>query len=271
MAVSKLENMFDPQVVADMIQAELPAAIRFTPLADVDDTLVGRPGSTITVPSWNYIGDAEDVAEGEAIPYDQLTTGERQMTIKKAGKGVKLTDEAILSGFGDPVGEAERQLRMAIANKVDNDFLDVMDAEAAQTTTVDALDVANLDESLQIFDDEDDEAVVLIANPKNAAVLRADAAQTWLSGTELGANRIVNGTFGEVLGAQVVRSKKLDDNTAFLVKRGALRLVRKRDVDVEDGRDMDHKLTKLNVDQHYGVYVYDPTKLVKITIGPAAD
>lgn len=52
MATTKLTNMVDPQVLADMISAELEAAIRFSPLANIDRTLEGIPGSTITVPKF---------------------------------------------------------------------------------------------------------------------------------------------------------------------------------------------------------------------------
>src|SRR5699024_4257400 len=98
---------------------------KFTGIAPVDDTLEGQPGSTITVPKYKYIGDAETVAEGEPIQYTALETDSAQYTIEKAGKGVKITDEAVLSGYGDPVGEAQRQIRMSIVSKIDNDIVDV--------------------------------------------------------------------------------------------------------------------------------------------------
>ena len=99
-------------------------------LQAIDTTLQGRPGNTITVPKWTYIGAAEDVAEGAAIPTTALAKTSFEMTIKKAGKGIELTDEALLSGYGDPLGEAVNQLSLSIADKIDNDVI----AEAATAT-----------------------------------------------------------------------------------------------------------------------------------------
>lgn len=45
-----LENLFNPQVVADMIDTKLIDKIVFAPLARVDRTLEGRAGNTVTLP-----------------------------------------------------------------------------------------------------------------------------------------------------------------------------------------------------------------------------
>ena len=266
MATTMLQNMVDPQVLADMISAELENAIRFAPLARVDRTLEGRPGSTITVPKFKYIGDATDVEAGQEIDLALLETSTEDFTIKKAGKGVEITDEAVLSGYGDPIGEAGKQLLMAIANKVDNDVLTALDTTTLEYTAGTAWNLDTISGAMDIFNDEDDEPMVLILNPKDASKLRKAVANDWERASDLGDNIIVSGTYGGVLGAQVVRSKKVTEGTGYLVKQGALAIYMKRNVEIEDDRDILRKTTVFTADQHYGAHLYDESKAIKIKV-----
>lgn len=275
MTQTKIAQMVNPEVMADMVSAKLPKMIKFTPLAYVERALVGQPGNTITVPKWEYSGDAKDIEEGVAIEPDKLTTKKSTMTIKKAGKGIELTDEAVLSGYGDPIGQATHQIALAIANKVDNDLVEeakkATQFVAETPTTVDALDKA-----LAVFADEEDARYVALLNPEDAIALRKDTAKEWVRGSEIGANIVVSGTFGEAHGVQIVRSKKVDKGKGFLVKvsavdtdtddvakYGAFVINLKRDVAIETDRDILKKTTVITGDEHYGVYLYDPSKVVK--------
>ncbi|EGP5746040.1 N4-gp56 family major capsid protein [Enterococcus faecium] len=264
-----LANLVDPEVLAPMISAQLPKAIKFSGIAPIDTTLTGQPGSTITVPKFKYIGDAVDVAEGAKIDYTKLTTETAQYTIKKAAKGVQITDEAALSGYGDPVGEAQKQIRMSIASKVDNDIL-----VAAQTATLEVQAEINLDlidtlentfvDAPDNFEDVDSTGVLFLSY-KDAAKLRKEAATAWTRASELGDNILVSGAFGEVLGWEIVRTQKLTEGNGIAVKSGALKTFMKRSILAESARDIDHKLTKFNADQHYSVALVDESRVVKIS------
>ena len=59
-----------PEVLAPMMQAELDKKLRFAQFADIDSTLVGQPGDTLTFPAFVYSGDATVVPEGQKIPVD---------------------------------------------------------------------------------------------------------------------------------------------------------------------------------------------------------
>ena len=275
MTQTKIAQLVNPEVMADMVSAKLPKMIKFTPLAYVERELVGQPGNTLTVPKWEYSGDAKDIEEGVAIEPDQLTTKKSTMTIKKAGKGIELTDEAVLSGLGDPIGQATHQIALAIANKVDNDLVE--EAKKATQFVAEAPTTgAALDKALAVFADEEDARYVALINPEDAIALRADTVKEWVRGSEIGANIVVSGTFGETHGVQIVRSKKVDKGKGFLVKvsavetdtddvakYGAFVINLKRDVAIETDRDILKKTTVITGDEHYGVYLYDPTKVVK--------
>ena len=266
--ITKLINIVVPEVFADIVSAELANKIRFAPIATVNRDLVGQPGNKLNFPAWAYIGDATIIAEGAAIPLELMTASTTDVTVAKAAKGVEISDEAMLSGLGDPVGQAAKQVALSISAKVDSDLLTAA-LTATQTSAAIPLagemTVAGLQTALDIFQDEDDTPVVLLANPVDAANLRMDAAKNYVLGSDVGANALINGTYADVLGVQVVRSNKVTAGAPILVKQGALALVMKRNVEVETDRDIVHKTTVITADEHYAAYLYDPTKIVKIT------
>ena len=208
MAVTMMNNMINPEVMGDMINAKIEALAKLTPYAKVDTTLVGVPGDTKTVPSWNYIGDAEDVAEGAEVGLTQMTASSTTFTIKKAMKAVGITQEAINSGLGNPVGQAEHQLAKSIVGKVDND---VLEAALKATTSVDTGAIISYEgvvSAVTKFEDEEDgiEKVMFIS-PKQEAQLLVDPL--FLSADKFQAGVAVNGAIGKIAGCWVKKSNKI--------------------------------------------------------------
>lgn len=260
---TKKATQIIPEVLAPMMQAELENNLRFANFAQIDDTLVGQPGDTLSFPAFLYSGDAVVVAEGEEIPIDQLETSRREAKIRKTGKGTEITDEVLLSGYGDPQGEAVRQHGLAHANKVDNDVLEALRG-ATVSVSADATKLAGVETAIDAFNDEDLEPAVLFINPKDATKLRNDAGINFTRPTELGDQILIKGAFGEVLGATIVRSNKLAEGEAYVAKQGAVKLITKRDFFLETDRDASRKATALFSDKHYVAYLYDESKVVKI-------
>ena len=262
---TKLTNLINPQVMADMIAAELPKKIKMAPFAVVDTTLQGVAGNTITIPKFAYVGEAEVVAEGIAAGTVVLTATSAQATVKKAVKAIELTDEAVLSGYGDPVGEATRQLTMSLADKIDSDC---MAAAAAAANIVDkstaAISYNAIVEAVDAFEEEDDEAKVLFIHPKQLTTLRKDA--NFMDKNKFGADVMMTGAIGMIAGCQVVVSKKVPVETSVyknvIMKAGALALYMKRGVNAETDRDVLKSTTILKADEHYVAAIKDESKIV---------
>ena len=260
-----LANLFNPQVVGDRIQKKLFDYVRFAPLARVYDNLEGRPGSTVTLPYYNSIGAATLVGEGQDIPISQLTESTVSVTISKYAKGVQITDEAVLSAYGDPIGEAVDQIAQSIAQAYDNAMLAAMgtSADAAMTTAAAALTADGIASALTLFGEDIDGEKVILVNPAAYETIRK--ANGWIPGTEVAANMIIRGTVGMIHGCQVVVSNKLTAaNAAYIVKPGALAIYNKRGILVETDRDIINKSTVITADRHAAVYVLDKTKLIKM-------
>ena len=269
MATTMLTNIINPEVMADMISAELPNALQVTGIYKVDRTLSGKAGNTITVPQWAYIGAAEDVAEGAESTVATMTATDKEYTVKKAVKNVEVTDESVLSGYGDPKGEAAKQLRMAIADKVDNDGMALLAAiaegtEGALVSKAKTLGYFTVADAVDMFNDESQNGdKILLVNRAGLKALRKDIITTGAAGVAAMADSEVN----KVAGCRVVVSNKIPGtNRAYVLKPGAITAFIKRDVAVETDRDVTHKKTLISADEHYTCAIEDMSKIVVIEI-----
>lgn len=285
MAQTKLENLINPEVMADMISATLPKKIKFTPIAHVDTTLAGRAGDTITVPKYAYIGDAEDVAEGVAMGTTVLTASSVQATVKKAGKAVEITDESALSGYGDPIGEATRQLAMAIAAKVDNDcYEELCKATLTYDGSAAVIGYDGVVKANTVFESEADEGMekVIFIHPAQEQTLLLD--ENFMSKDKYPLDVVMTGVIGRIAGCQVVKSKKVkeadgvwlnpivvvakaDPNEepgadGYATEDAALTIYMKRNTEVERDRDILAKTTVISADEHYTAKLTNESKVV---------
>jgi N4-gp56 family major capsid protein len=208
MATTMMNDVINPEVMGDMIDAKIEALLKVTKYAKVDTSLQGVAGDTKTVPSWNYIGDAEDIAEGAEVDLTAMSAGTKTFTIKKAMKSVGITQEAVNSGLGNPIGQAEKQLAMSIAGKVDQDVLDaVLTSSIVSGDGTAKIGYAGIVDAVGLFDEEEMTDKVLFVAPEQVTALRKDA--DFISADKYNNNVVMTGEIGMVAGAHVVPSKKI--------------------------------------------------------------
>lgn len=270
MATTVKSNLIIPEVLASVVDSKLTDNMVFLPLAEVDSTLVGKPGDTIKFPSFAYIGDATDVAENGQIVPVALSESYVSATIKKSAKAVQITDEAVLSGYGDPVNEAGTQMAKAIDNHADNDMLTALEGlgTTRQYGTIADISPDVLADALVIYGEDEDGVKALLISPADKATLRKN--DDFIKATDMGDAKLSSGVMGELFGCQILPANKIKADATngeirrFIVKPGALKLINKRGVMMEVEREAEYQRNTAYATQHYTAYLYDQSKVVMI-------
>ena len=272
--LTMIADMIDPEVMADMIDGKLDSKIIVSQFAKVDTSLQGVPGDSVTIPRFDYIGDAQDVAEGEAIESVKLTTKSDKATIKKAMKSVKLSDEAVLSGLGNPVGQATMQLTKAIASKVDNDAMEALQTATFSHSSDNVIDYAGIVNAIDVFEEEVQSEKVMFVHPKQVTQLRLDP--NFISADKYSNNVVMKGEIGEIAGTRIVPSKKvpvkngsyvcpivkLNEDNETEDELAAITIYLKRDTTLETDRDAKSATTEVVVNKFYTVALTNAAKVV---------
>ncbi|MFF4738784.1 phage head protein [Streptomyces sp. NPDC001262] len=278
-------QMLVPEVWADMVQAKFKGSMVLGTLAVEDNTLVGMPGSGVDFPKWRALGEADELDENTPLVPEPLGTDKgARATIKEIGKAVNLTDKSRLVAFGDPYAEAQRQLGVLIARRIDRDLTAA--AEAPGVITVDAatkpLSWDVMVDGIQRFGDTWDPelmAGIVIHSAQRASLLKDP---NFISADKLGAGNAVipRGVIGKVGDVNVLVSDRVtttpgDGKTptaynALMVKHGSLGLLYKRRPLVETDRVVLARSTVLTTTVHYATHRLDDEGIVVLKTAGAA-
>lgn len=261
-----LSSLFNPQVVADLIDTKLTDNMVFAPLAKIDYTLQGRAGNTVTLPYYSYIGAASAVSEGYDIGIRKLTQSTSSVTIVKYGVAVQLTDEAVLSGYGNPIGEAAMQITTAIDDAMDNALLAALAANSASAQNYSAstaLAPEDIPLALAKFGEDNDGEKALLVTPDFYAKL---IGKDWIPASEIAANVRIRGAVGMAYGCQVVITNRLKTSgNLYIVKPNTLAVFIKRGSMVETDRDILNQSTVLAGSILCAPYLLNPTGMIKLS------
>ena len=264
-----LSSLFNPQVVADIVDTKLTDNMVFAPLAHLDYTLQGRAGNTVTLPYYSYIGAASAVSEGYDIGIRKLTQSTSAVTIVKYGVAVQLTDEAVLSGYGDPLGEAATQIATSIDDALDNALLAALAANSASeqnyTGASTGLVPADIPLALAKFGEDNDGQKALLVTPDFYAKL---VGSDWVPASGIAADIRIKGVVGMAYGCQVIISNRLKTaGNLYIVKPGALAVFMKRGSMVEADRDILNQSTVLAGSILCAPYLLNPAGMIKLYVG----
>lgn len=273
-AETKASNLVDPEVMAPAIAGKMSKAIKFAPYADVDTTLQGQPGSTITRPKYGYIGAAADLVEGVAMDTTAMSMTTTEVTVKETGKAVEITEKAIITNVGGTIGEAERQLSLAMSDKIDLDYVAALET-GLQTVAGSPTTVANILAGIDVFDSESDINLVLFINPKDYTKL---VQNLLTAGGSVQERAITTGQVSELLGLKAIeRTKRVVEGKGYLQvfstnepndsegQSSAVEIVLKQEVNVQKDSDILKRTVVIATNRHYAVSLKNDKGVVKFT------
>lgn len=280
-------DLIVPEVWADAVAPTILGKTRMVALADVDDQLVGQPGDSVTFPKFDYIGDADELTEGVAMDTTKLTMTDSKATIKEAGKAVELSDTATLAALGNPNSQAQQQLGISVARKIDKDLLasayhtvtGSVDPENPNTApltvaaTADRLSWRALVAGFALLGDEYDPAELsgIVVHSAQYASLMVD--DNFLSADKFGAGSVIQrGQIGSIGTIPVFMSDRVTVTgvgvdavySALIIRKGSLALKYKRRPVVETDRDILKRTNIITTNVHYATKRIDDRGIVVV-------
>ena len=212
---------------------------------------------------------ASQVSEGYDIGIRKLVQTTTSVTIVKYGVAAQLTDEAVLSGYGDPLGEAADQITTSLDDAMDNALLAALAGNTASAQNYSGASTGlvpdDIPAALAKFGEDMDGQKALLVTPDFYVKLLRD---NWVPASEIAADIRIRGAVGMAYGCQVIVSNRLvTAGNLYIVKPNALAVFMKRGTFVETDRDILNESTVIKGSIMCAPYLLNPAGMIKLSVG----
>ena len=254
-------TVFENVVIEAKAKDLLTTAINHRSMMTIDNSLAETEGMIKTINVYTYTGTAEELAEGAAnSARGSISYTGKNYEVKRVQQVFDYLDQDFMKD-NNVVDFSLKGANQVMVNKLTADFyveakkatLSHTAAELTYDAIVDAISKMSLEDESKLF-------VVIPTAWK--ADLRKDPDYVAARMGEV----VYNGQVGTVCGLPVIATNALTDE-AYVMTAEAIKLFMKKDVEVEQDRDIETKTNTVALTTYYICALVDDTKIVKIVKG----
>lgn len=263
-------TVFSNKVIEAKAKDLLTTAINARSLMTIDNSLAGTAGMIKTINTYTYTGTAEEVAAGAGnttANRGSIAYVGKDYTVKMVQQAFDYLDEDFMKD-NLIVDMGIKGATQVMTNKMTSDFYSALaeqnsgselvkgitfakDGALNYDVIVDAISELNLEDESKIF--------IVIPNAWKADLRKDEDYKSARQGEV-----IYNGQVGAVAGIPVIATKALTDK-AYVMTNEAVTLFIKKDVEVEQDRDVDKRKNSIYLRDCYVCALTDATKACKIS------
>lgn len=251
-------TVYENVVIEAKAKDLLTTALNTRSLMSVDNTLAETAGMTKTINVYTYSGTAEELEAGEAnTNRGSISYVGTDYKVKRVQQTFDYLDDDFMKD-NTIVDNMLKGANQVMVNKMTADFVgECGKATLSHTASaigydaiVDAIAKLNLEDESKLF--------VVIPNAWKAELRKDEDYKSARMGEV-----IYNGQVGTICGIPVIATKALTD-AAYIMTNEAVKLFMKKDVQVEQDRDIEKKQNTVVLTTYYICALEDATKICKL-------
>lgn len=252
-------TVYENVVIEAKAKDLLTTALNTRSLMSVDNTLAETAGMTKTINVYTYSGTAEELEAGEANSNrGSISYVGTDYKVKRVQQTFDYLDDDFMKD-NTIVDNMLKGANQVMVNKMTADFvgecgkatLSHSAAAIGYDAIVDGIAKLNLEDESKLF--------VVIPNDWKADLRKDEDYKSARMGEV-----IYNGQVGTICGIPVIATKALT-NAAYIMTSEAVKLFMKKDVQVEQDRDIEKKQNTVVLTTYYICALEDATKICKLT------
>lgn len=260
-------TVYPNKVIEAKIKDLLTTSVNARSLMTIDTDLSENEGMTKTVNVYTYTGAVEILTDGSKnTTRGSVSYAGTDYTVKRAQQVFDYLDQDFMKD-NNVVDALLKGANQVMVNKMTSDFItEIKKATLSETfanggalnydVIVDAIAKLNVEDESGIF--------ILIPNAWKASLRKDEDYKSAHMG-----DVIYNGQVGTICGIPVIATKALTD-AAYVMTKEAVKLFMKKDVDVEQDRDIETKTNTVVLAAYYICALADATKVCKISEAAAS-